>query len=77
MPFFLWAEVFGITERWWGRSIYEVIEMKVKDHLSKQQHEKMKSKYKNHKPERIDWHDLMGMNRDTYKRGRGGAIRRR
>ncbi|SET85533.1 hypothetical protein SAMN05216389_1423 [Oceanobacillus limi] len=51
--------------------------MKVKDHLSKQQHEKMKSKYKNHKPERIDWHDLMGMNRDTYKRGRGGAIRRR
>ncbi|WP_156914238.1 hypothetical protein [Paucisalibacillus globulus] len=58
--------------------------MKLADHLRKEQHDKLKKmKYKNkpkhkkRKPEHIDWHDLMGMNRDTYKRGRGGAIRRK
>jgi hypothetical protein len=62
--------------------------MKVRDHLSKEQQEKLKKykkpKYKKpkhkkkkrkRKPEQVDWHDLMGMNRDTYKRGRGGAYR--
>jgi hypothetical protein len=54
--------------------------MKLADHLSREQQEKLKrmKKRKNKsRPERIDWHDLMGMNRDTYKRGRGGAIRRK
>ncbi|MFC6038407.1 hypothetical protein ACFPYN_02960 [Paenisporosarcina macmurdoensis] len=24
-----------------------------------------------------EWHEIMGCNRDTYSRGKGGAIRRR
>jgi hypothetical protein len=57
--------------------------MKLADHLSREQHEKLKrmkqnnkrKKKRKNKPERIDWHDLMGVNRDTYKRGKGGAMR--
>lgn len=26
---------------------------------------------------RKEWEEMMGVNRDTYKRGKGGAIRRR
>jgi hypothetical protein len=53
--------------------------MKLADHLSREQHEKLKRmkkhRHRKRKPERIDWHDLMGVNRDTYKRGKGGAMR--
>lgn len=60
--------------------------MKLQNHLSKEQQEKLKKlkynnkpkhKRKKKKPERIDWHDIMGVNRDTYKRGKGGAIRKK
>jgi hypothetical protein len=51
--------------------------MKLADHLSKEQQRKSNQhRHKKKHKERIDWHDLMGVNRDTYKRGRGGAIRR-
>ncbi|SET85862.1 hypothetical protein SAMN05216389_1443 [Oceanobacillus limi] len=57
----------------------EVMNMKVADHLSREQHKKLKRmkdyKKKRKRNEKVNWHDLMGMNRDTYKRGRGGAIR--
>jgi len=29
------------------------------------------------KEEKVDWVDIMGMNRDTYRRGKGGAMRRK
>lgn len=46
--------------------------MKLSDHLS----EKDKKKLKKIKKERINWHDIMGVNRQIYKRVRG-AIRRK
>ncbi|WP_409297737.1 hypothetical protein V1498_06780 [Peribacillus sp. SCS-26] len=70
----------------------EVIEVKIGDHISNQDRSKLKQvtgqmkkrkgkRKKNPKPqvkkdERVDWIDIMGMNRDTYKRV-GGAVRRR
>lgn len=62
--------------------------MKIADHLNKEQKKKLnqlnkqepskkkQSPKKKKKEERVDWVDIMGMNRDTYKRNRG-AIRRR
>lgn len=61
--------------------------MKVEDQdqLSSEQRQKLKalskqnkppSKKKKRKPERVDWNEIMGMNRDTYKR-HNGAIRRK
>lgn len=29
------------------------------------------------KEEKVNWKEIVGMNRDTYKRGKGGAIRRK
>jgi len=46
--------------------------MKLADHLS----EKDKKKLKKIKKEKVNWHDIMGVNRPTYKRVRG-AIRRK
>ncbi|MFD2046026.1 hypothetical protein ACFSTA_12450 [Ornithinibacillus salinisoli] len=46
--------------------------MKLKNHLSKEQLHKLQ---KLKKEEKVNWHELMGVNRDTYKRGKGGAIR--
>lgn len=48
--------------------------MRIADHLNKEQKKKL-DKLK--KEEKIDWKEIMGMNRDTYKRGKGGAMRRR
>ncbi|VXC07555.1 conserved hypothetical protein [Bacillus sp. 349Y] len=56
--------------------------MKIVDHLSEEQLKKLNvkrkepaaPKKKHH--ESVDWNDIMGVNRDTYKR-KGGAIRRR
>jgi hypothetical protein len=61
-----------------------VIEMKIVDHLSEDQLKKLNHN-KKHQPEvnkrkavheNVDWEEIMGMNRDTYRR-KGGAIRRR
>lgn len=55
--------------------------MKLEDHLSKESKQtlnKVKSpkKKKKRKPEKVNWEEIMGMNRDTYTR-RNGAIRRK
>jgi hypothetical protein len=50
--------------------------MKKKDHLGKNTKTKTNHKSKERLSER-DIIELMGMKRDTYKRGRGGAIRRK
>lgn len=38
---------------------------------------KSSKKKQKKKTEKIDWIELMGMNRDTYKRSKGGALRRK
>ncbi|MDQ0228426.1 hypothetical protein [Metabacillus niabensis] len=48
--------------------------MRIADCLNKEQKKKL-DKLK--KEEKIDWKEIMGMNRDTYKRGKNGAMRRR
>lgn len=50
--------------------------MKVKDHLNKEQLKKLNQIKKTEKLSERELHDLMGINRDTYKRNRG-AIRRK
>ncbi|WP_188048527.1 hypothetical protein [Bacillus sp. CH30_1T] len=56
--------------------------MRVIDHLSEKQLKELKVKRskdpvtKKEHYELVDWKDIMGMNRDTYRR-KGGAIRRR
>jgi hypothetical protein len=62
--------------------------MRIADHLSKeqkQQLEKIKSPKKKHpstnatpkkKEEKVNWHEIMGTNRDIYKR-KNGALRRK
>jgi hypothetical protein len=59
------------------------IEMRIVDHLSEGQLEKLnyrKKKQPEQKKkvhhEHMDWEEIMGVNRDTYQR-KGGAIRRR
>lgn len=64
--------------------------MKLSDHLSKTTRKQLenikvslpkkqikKSKPNPKKEEKVDWVEIMGMNRDTYRRGKGGAIRRK
>ncbi|WP_139193030.1 hypothetical protein [Anaerobacillus alkalilacustris] len=61
--------------------------MKLSDHLSNEQRDQMnsmrKSKPKPQQPkpkkkkEKVNWADLMGMNRDRFCRGKGGAMRRK
>jgi hypothetical protein len=62
-----------------------VIAMNIGDRLSREQKQNLnklskrkRKRKKKPKPkeERVDWIDIMGMNRDRYKRGKGGAIRR-
>ncbi|WP_187441982.1 hypothetical protein [Sutcliffiella horikoshii] len=53
--------------------------MRIADRLPDDQRQKlqgMNKKKRKRKPEKVDWHDIMGMNRDTFKRSKG-AIRRR
>jgi hypothetical protein len=53
--------------------------MKIADHLSKEQKEKLnnvKSPKKKRKQEHVNWIEIMGMNRDTYTR-KNGAVRRK
>ncbi|WP_169749082.1 hypothetical protein [Ornithinibacillus californiensis] len=52
--------------------------MKLADHLSREHRKKLnKHRHKKQRKERVDWNDIMGVNRDTYRRGRGGVIRRK
>jgi hypothetical protein len=59
--------------------------MRIADHLSKEQKQQLnqiakvipkKNKPKPKKVEKVNWPEIMGMNRDTYKRV-NGAMRRR
>jgi hypothetical protein len=55
--------------------------MRIVDHLSEEHLKKLNVKRSKEpvlikKHEHVDWEDIMGMNRDTYRR-KGGAIRRR
>ena len=60
-----------------------VMTMRLSDHLNEKQRkhlDKFKqqpNKKKKKKPEKIDWNELMGTNRDIFRRGKGGAIRRK
>ena len=55
--------------------------MKLKDHLSTEQLKQLgqmsNKKKKQPKEEKVDWINIMGMDRDRYSRGRGGAMRRK
>ncbi|MEK5390198.1 hypothetical protein NSQ59_07410 [Margalitia sp. FSL K6-0131] len=65
--------------------------MKLAVHLDKDTRKKLEKMGKKKKPpsnkkkppkkkckeEKINWPDIMGMNRDIFKRGKGGAIRRK
>ena len=57
--------------------------MKLKDHLKTEQLKQLdkmgnkKKKKKQPKEEKVNWINIMGMDRDRYSRGRGGAIRRK
>lgn len=63
--------------------------MKLGDHLNKDMKDKLNhigkpnKKVKKRKcaskkkEERVDWVDIMGMNRDRFGRGKGGAMRRK
>lgn len=48
--------------------------MKLADHLTHKQKQQLRESAK--KEEKVNWKELMGMNRDTYKR-KNGAIRRK
>jgi len=58
--------------------------MKLQDHLKTDQlkqlgkmSNKKKKRNKQPKEEKVNWVNIMGMDRDRYSRGRGGAIRRK
>lgn len=58
--------------------------MKIKNHLTTEQvkhlgkmGKKKKRKKQQPKEEKVNWINIMGMDRDRYSRGRGGAIRRK
>ncbi|MFL7940796.1 hypothetical protein ACKA0G_10035 [Priestia megaterium] len=49
--------------------------MKVKNHLNIEQLSHLEKMGK--RKEKVNWKDVMGMNRQTLKRGRGGAMKRK
>lgn len=63
--------------------------MKIADHLNRDTKDKLnhiskpnkkvkkRKRSSKKKEERIDWHDIMGTNRQTLKRSKGGAMRRK
>ncbi|MBZ9537034.1 hypothetical protein KGR20_23020 [Cytobacillus oceanisediminis] len=58
--------------------------MKLKDHLNADQlrhlekmGKKKKKRNKQPKEEHVNWVNIMGMDRDRYGRGRGGALKRK
>lgn len=46
--------------------------MKLADHLSEEQKKKLRNKFK--KQERVNWIDIMGMNKQKLRRKKGGAL---
>jgi hypothetical protein len=51
---------------------------RISDHLSKRQKKVIDTiRKKNKELSQQDWLEIMGTKRDTYKRGKGGAIRRK
>jgi len=62
--------------------IHEGDDIKLKDYLKTEQLKqvrKMGKKRKKQQPkeEKVNWINIMGMDRDRYSRGRGGAMRRK
>ncbi|QSF35827.1 hypothetical protein ICR95_22165 [Priestia megaterium] len=55
--------------------IKKVIGMKVKNHLNTEQLRHLEKMGK--RKEKVNWKDIMGTNRQTLKRGRGGAMKRK
>ncbi|WP_394512633.1 hypothetical protein [Priestia aryabhattai] len=55
--------------------IKKVIVMKIKNHLNTEQLSHLEKMGK--RKEKVNWKDVMGMNRQTLKRGRGGAMKRK
>lgn len=53
-----------------------VMIMKTTDHQGENKKVIIKKKKKENLS-RSDWHDIMGIKRDTFKRSKGGAIKRR
>jgi Mn-dependent DtxR family transcriptional regulator len=64
--------------------------MRIEDHLSKEQirqlnkmaknvpkNKQSKPEPKKKKQEKVNWIEIMGMNRDRFGRGRGGAMKRK
>jgi len=57
--------------------------MKLKDHLTTGQVKQLgkmgknKRKKQQSKEEKVNWINIMGIDRDRYSRGRGGAMRRK
>ncbi|MFL0495734.1 hypothetical protein [Priestia megaterium] len=49
--------------------------MKIKNHLHTEQLRHLEKMGK--RKEKVNWKDVMGMNRQTLKRGRGGAMKRK
>lgn len=55
--------------------------MKIGDRLPREQVQQVnnkvndKKKRKRKRKEKVNWKEMMGINRDTYKRGKGGAMR--
>ncbi|PAK49996.1 hypothetical protein CHH47_12565 [Priestia megaterium] len=58
-----------------SKLIKKVIDMKVKNHLNTEQLSHLEKMGK--RKEKINWKDIMGTNRQTLKRGRGGAMKRK
>jgi DNA-binding transcriptional regulator YiaG len=56
--------------------MYEVMNMKIEDHLSKRQKKVIDTiRKKNEELSQQDWLEIMGTNKQTLKRGKGGAYR--
>ncbi len=58
-----------------SKLIKKVIDIKVKNHLNTDQLRHLERMGK--RKEKVNWKDIIGTNRQTLKRGRGGAMRRR
>lgn len=56
--------------------VIDLVSKEQKKQLQEMSHRK-KRPSKKKKEEKVNWQEIMGMNRDTYKRGKGGAIRRK
>lgn len=58
-----------------SKFIKKVIVMKVKNHLNTERLSHLEKMGK--RKEKVNWKDIMGTNRQTLKRGRGGVMKRK